>query len=1031
MTKYYIQPGQIKKLRDVALAFTVPDDLPPIHASGVTLVWTRQALKSFSDIHKAAYGEEEKYKELPYQSLRGLLNVLVKEIDRIENHLCLKSTLIREIRSSNPQNYDFARLIDSDNDEELSKRLRLVLNNWITNDLRPFCEKKDIPEKLLEQIRELAEKDNLIHSRPFEMTLLPWPWQQKTGTTKADHGRAYTLVVDYIARLIAGQEIFKGCGPMRRVISSYGKFMSSTAELVTTPISITNKGRFSLVVKLQLVTFPSVHQPVIEIDVSKRRWLDSLEAPDRYRNDIFGYAFSPDLPGRTFSFKVVCCKENKEWSWKTAKDFGAIRNQLDLGMQAFSGQDIVLKKADYGGSQLVLTHRNGLEKHGIDVGVPETDKLEAYVNIEKLVRSIGLVPFTDYEVVKNKSSGRQKEKEIKLPTLLSAMLEAQESESVNFTPDYVNKLSDNQLEKQMKEKFCLSLEAIIAGRKRLQTKELKREEFEALKVIRDRNSSALERIYPGKKLSLFIFYQDGFQKELSFLEATAQLLWGKSVEILTNTLPPDTHGSKHDLPEPNKKGKERSKQRLKAWESIANQIAAREEHTFCLVLAPKFFTDNGIDKRDDPINKPSTRRALASVGGACVQFITQMERTKEESKVDLVDYSRRAQQALKDLLSAHSGRVEGIKAKVDECLKIPSESKPKEIIAITIVRKQKGRVRGRIESTFLPIAIRIQVETGLCDMRCAYADENKLEITEWERFSDALTKVSAISPVKIGNNREMRKKNFMQFVKCVVSDSVEKNMHPLIMVDSTNCAYLWPWLADSRIDANDIRLEGVSNWMHKEWAGARLIRIRQGFTPGIIEEKVRHLMETFMDDGRSLDELKQRATADPDLKIPSASSTLGKLFRLSTSNSTGCKTYLSIGSRAVQQQWRGQSCYRTTQAHTAVEIQNDDGSSENSGLTKKVKTIKNAAGLEVRELSEKMPFIKQWPTPNPIEIVVTLCQEEDDPDQIACLVESLRYVVGHYSESTTLPAPLFFERVVREYISDFEIMEESEDSDSP
>lgn len=583
----------------------------------------------------------------------------------------------------------------------------------------------------------------------------------------------------------------------------------------------------------------------------------------------------------------------------------------------------------------------------------------------------------------------------------------------------------------MKKSFGLSLENIKSGRHTLQTTEPKAEEFEALEIIREHNSNALERMYPGEKLSLFIFYQNGLQEELKFLEAMARLLWGKSVEILTNILPPDTHGSKSDLPEPKKKGKERSKQRLNAWKSIAHQIAAKEGHTFCLVLAPKLFTENGIDKRDDPINKPSTRRSLASVGGACVQFITQMERTKKEEKVDLEDYFRRGQQALKDLLSAHSGRVEGIKAKVDECLKIPSESKPKEIIAITIVRKQKGPMRGPTESTFLPIAIRIQVETGLCDMRCAYADENELEITEWERFSDALTKVSAISPVKIGNNREMRKKNFMQFVRCVVSDSVERNRHPLVMVDSTNCVRLWPWLADVRIHANDIRLEGVSDWMHKEWSGARLIRIRQGLAPGIMEEKVRHLVETSIDDERSLDELKQRDTANADLKIPSASSTLGKLFRLSTSNSTGCATYLSVGSRAVQQQWRGQSCYRTTQAHAAVEIQDDDESSENPGSKRKAKTIKNAAGLEVRELSEKMPFTKQWPTPNPIEIVVTLCQEEDDPDQIACLVESLRYVVGHYSESTTLPAPLFFERVVREYISDFEIMEESEDSDSP
>ena len=1030
MEKYYIQLGQPKKLRDVALAFTVPDNLPPVPISGVTLVWTKQALKTLSDIHKAAYEDKETFKELPYQSLRGLLNVSIQEIDRIEPHLGLKSTLIREIRSGSPKDYDFARLIDSNHHKNLTKRLRSVLNDWVTNHLRPFCENKDVPEKLIDQIQNLAEKDELIHIHPFKMNLLPWPWQKETGTTGAKDGRAYQVVVDYLARLIAGKEIFQGCGPMRRVISGYGKFASNTAELITTPISIPDKGRFSLVVKLKLVTFPSVHQPVIEIDVSKRRWLASLEAPDRDYRDISGYAFSPALPDRIFSFKVVCRKEDKKRVWKTAKDFAAIRHQLKLGMQSFSGQDIVSRKADSDSSQLVLTHRNGLKKHGLDVGVPETDKLEAYVNVEKIVCSVGLVPFTDYEAIENKSSGRQDEKEVKLPTLLSAVLETTESEPVNFTPDYVNKLSDSQLERQMQAAFGLSTEGIIAGRKKLQTEAPKAEAFEALQVIREHNSAALKRIYPEEKLSLFIFHQNGFQEELKFLKATAQLLWGKSVDVFTNTLPPNTHGSKSDLPEPKKNGKERSRQRLKTWKSITDQIAKREGRTLCLVLAPKFFTEDGVDKRDDPINKPSTRRALASVGGACVQFITQMKRTKKEKKVDLVDYSRRGQQALKDLFSAHSGRVEGIQAKIDECLKIPSEAKPKEIIAITIVRKQKGRVAGPIESTFLPIAIRIQVETGLCDMCCAYADENELNITEWERFSDALTKVSAISPVKIGNSAEIRKRNFMKFVKHVVSDSVERNMQPLVMIDSTNCVRLWPWLADSRMDANNIRLKGVSDWMHKEWAGARLVRIRQGLAPGIIEEKTRYLVETSVDDERSPEELKRINPGDADRTIPSASSTLGKLFRLSTSHSTGCVTYLSIGSRSVQQKWRGQSCYRTTQAHAAVKLQNNEASSENLDSKKKPEPLKNAAGIKVRGLSENTPFTEQWPTPNPIEIVVTLRQEGDNPDQIAALIESLRYVVGHYAESTTLPAPLFFERVVREYISDFTIMEESEGEES-
>ena len=297
------------------------------------------------------------------------------------------------------------------------------------------------------------------------------------------------------------------------------------------------------------------------------------------------------------------------------------------------------------------------------------------------------------------------------------------------------------------------------------------------------------------------------------------------------------------------------------------------------------------------------------------------------------------------------------------------------------------------------------------------------QITKWEKFPNALARIANISPVKIGDSHQTRKRNFMQFVRDVISPSVKQGMQPLVMIDSTNCVQLWPWLADSRIDANNIKLEGISDWMHKEWAGARLVRIKQGFTPAIIEEKVRYIMKSSISDERSLDELKN---LDADIKIPSASSTPGKLCRLTTSNRAGCIAYLSIGSRAVQQEWRGQSCYRAIPAYTPVRLQDSDEIPEDDGSKKRPKKLVNAAGIKLRELSEKPPFTKQWPTPNPLEILVAVRQEDDDPDQVAALVESLRYVLGHYAESTALPAPLFFERVVRDYISNFSIEEDYE-----
>ncbi|MBD2776636.1 RNaseH domain-containing protein [Iningainema tapete] len=109
----------------------------------------------------------------------------------------------------------------------------------------------------------------------------------------------------------------------------------------------------------------------------------------------------------------------------------------------------------------------------------------------------------------------------------------------------------------------------------------------------------------------------------------------------------------------------------------------------------------------------------------------------------------------------------------------------------------------------------------------------------------------------------------------------------------------------------------------------------------------------------------------------------------------------------------GQSCYAQTQINTPAE--KADGSKDK---------LYNNAGLAVHQITTRKPFFGHWPTPNPLEIVVTLRQPGDNPDRLALLVESLRYSFGHYSDWTALPAPLFFERVVRDYISEFAIEDE-------
>src|SRR6185437_14646952 len=81
--------------------------------------------------------------------------------------------------------------------------------------------------------------------------------------------RGFQFLVDQAARCVAGHELFAGLGPMRRIVTT-GPGAESIAELITQPIELAERGLFSLLVKLEVVTFPSLGQPLVTLEVSKR-----------------------------------------------------------------------------------------------------------------------------------------------------------------------------------------------------------------------------------------------------------------------------------------------------------------------------------------------------------------------------------------------------------------------------------------------------------------------------------------------------------------------------------------------------------------------------------------------------------------------------------------------------------------------------------------------------------------------------------------------------------------------------------------
>ena len=226
------------------------------------------------------------------------------------------------INSRNSKIDPFA-YIDGDNAQQITKDLKSILNDWLENYLVPYGQRENVSEKAIERLRELQEENKLLSIELFQSQIFPWLQHDKSGTAKP-YEHSFPALVDYLARLIAKHEIFQELGGIKRIIASKA---GSYIELITNPISLENKGLFSLLIDIEIITFPSLSQPLIKIDVHKRRWLSSLKDNGFNPNDINGFIFSKKYSDRVFNFKLNRRNNlnTNQWEWQPDSAFNVLQ----------------------------------------------------------------------------------------------------------------------------------------------------------------------------------------------------------------------------------------------------------------------------------------------------------------------------------------------------------------------------------------------------------------------------------------------------------------------------------------------------------------------------------------------------------------------------------------------------------------------------------------------------------------------------------------------------------------------------------
>jgi pPIWI_RE module N-terminal domain len=189
--QFYIKLGNPKKVaeKSILLALTIANDLQPVIISGVAMSWTKQAISVLSNIHQAA--TEERIKNLPYASLRGLLQVGVTNLARLHTDIGLNFKYLNSPKDPEP----FGYIVDTD-ERAIQKTLRPLLNDWITNYLKPFADRGDVPSVLLDRLENLRDRNELIELSNIQSQVLPWLWNEETGTTDPKDKYAFSFLVD-------------------------------------------------------------------------------------------------------------------------------------------------------------------------------------------------------------------------------------------------------------------------------------------------------------------------------------------------------------------------------------------------------------------------------------------------------------------------------------------------------------------------------------------------------------------------------------------------------------------------------------------------------------------------------------------------------------------------------------------------------------------------------------------------------------------------------------------------------------------
>ncbi|HIV72931.1 MAG TPA: DUF3893 domain-containing protein [Candidatus Aquabacterium excrementipullorum] len=769
----------------------------------------------------------------------------------------------------------------------------------------------------------------------------------------------WDLIAKHLAERLTGEELFEGLGPCELIADATS--LEGSVELMTWPTKVTGSDTtFSMVARLSVASWPTGGELYLKITPVKRVW--AKKVPGRKPNappTVRCYVFSPERP--VLPANIRRTKEGWEFGDEYAlyQSLTTERNALPVTLK-----DAIQRPRPTSGSWWVgLPELTTLFDYVQQRTVFESDEVDLRDRVVELLPDV-LDPLVPYRVVKIPRAMTQAKSEVARLKVGDVAPDGGDIGVAGAALEQPEPSDDEESSITTDEEAAVDNGATEVKRRA------------RLERHRNTNSSALQRIHSNHTPSLWVFVDGADEKKL--IEGGVRAVFGESLRLEFSPLPQGVHGLRSDLELSDEKGVRRFEARVDRWKPVAEQVkegATGARHV--LICAAK-----DVDNRaEDPVNYFAGLHAMCMHGEANVHHLLPLEKDRRTGQLDLQHFIHRVQSALLDVFLAHSGVVFGVQSFVRGCL---GENSPKAIYGVQAIRSN-ARAFTQEQRVCLIVFTRLDVATGATSVAFAGRRGNRFTQMDWKPLNEGLQWLG--SQRQLSGDERWLKESFGDIARKMLGKICEEDPKAVVLVDWSTVAGLWRELSDESLIAAQGRgpvLDGTD--FGKAYPHMTLLRLRADRNATMVMRWV---------NTKKFDEWRSEPAPTPtrtSVEEQYATTYKTAVALDEAAAGSGLKHYLVVmGYRNTVQTKRGMSCFRPRSRMSPK----GNGWFERRTLP----VAKDNAAL-----------------PGGLEVTVLHTSDALKPDSLVSLVMGLRLGYAHYDDWTALPAPLFFERKVRDYI---------------